>query len=169
MEKKLALASNIAILVLAVVLSVILIRNEFVRYTTLRSEGNFTPLQSLVGKPFPISEPWEHSRNTIVLALQVGCHFCSASAPFYQMLIRNASLKETEIVAMMPNSVSEGEQYLKKLNLDIRHVEQVDLRRIAVDGTPTLFLVNRTGIVVGVWQGQLNDTDQRGVLSAMQN
>jgi peroxiredoxin len=163
MEKKLAMAANVAIIVVAILVGITFIRNW--RHSESANAQRINP-QVLVGKRFPIAQSWS-GRRTVVLALSVGCHYCSASAGFYQRLASYAAEHQANIVALVPQSKEEGARYVQELKLNIPVVGQVDFRQIDVSGTPTLFLVDGSGKVQDVWQGQLEDSRENKVFASL--
>jgi hypothetical protein len=168
MEKKLAAAANVAILVVAISTVVMLVRNEITarKHSAIVTQGSVNPA-ILVGKQFPITQHWTRYAKTVVLALSVGCHFCSASAPFYKQLTAYAGAHRANVVALLPQTKDESSHYVEALGLSIPAIQQVNFGDIDVVGTPTLFLVDSNGVVQKVWQGQLQTDQQREVLSLL--
>jgi hypothetical protein len=123
--------------------------------------------KDLVGRQFPVSQPWAAYQKTVVLALSVGCKYCSASAPFYQRLTAYAESRQVRVIALLPQSEEESALYLKALKVNIPIVAQVDFQQINVGGTPTLFLVDPKGIVQEAWQGQLQESRERKLFSVL--
>lgn len=163
MEKKLTMAANVAIIVVALLVGITFVRNW--RQSESANSQRVNP-QVLVGRQFPIAQSWSGHR-TVVLALSVGCHYCSASAGFYQRLAAYAAAHQANVVAMVPQSKEEGARYVEELKLNIPVVGQVDFRQIDVSGTPTLFLVDDSGKVKDVWQGQLEDSRENKVFASL--
>jgi len=164
MEKKLTIAANIAIIIVAVATIVMFVRNDMLAGRSAQS-----PIDPavLIGKQFPLSQSWSSHKKTVVLALHVGCRFCTASAPFYQRLTGYANAHQVNVLALLPDSKEESSQYIQHLGLTISTVPQVSFQKIDVRGTPTLFVVDSRGIVEKVWQGQLPDDEQKKVLSLL--
>jgi hypothetical protein len=163
MEKKLTMLANLLIIVVALAIGVQLLRGRMIS----GGDGNRVHATSLEGKKFPIEENWNPSKKTVVLALQVGCHYCSASAPFYARLSKFADDRGIKIIAALPNSQTEARTYLSGLNLNFRDVQQVDFANIQVSGTPTVFVVNDKGLVERVWEGQLREGEEEKVLALL--
>ena len=164
MEKKLTMAANVAIVLVAILVGITFVRNW--RQSENPTAKGINP-KVLVGKQFPIAQSWGGYRRTVVLVLSVGCHYCSASAPFYQRLTAYAASHQANVVALVPQSKEEGTQYIQQLKLKIPVVGQVDFQQIDVNGTPTLFLVDGKGLVQDVWQGQLEDNRENKVFSSL--
>jgi hypothetical protein len=108
---------------------------------------------------------WATHDWTLMLALQVGCKYCSASAPFYQRLAAAAEQsKKTHLMAIMPQAPPAARKYLESLSVPIADVRQAGLAEVGVTGTPTLALVNRYGMVVSVWYGRLSHSQEADLL-----
>jgi hypothetical protein len=125
----------------------------------------------LVGQHFSLPGiDWAQSQQTLVMALQTTCRFCSDSGPFYQELIRDrAKFARTRIVAVLPQVVEESKAYLGRLGVSVDDIRQGALAEIGVRGTPTLLLVNSAGVVTDVWAGKLQPTVEKEVLDRLHN
>jgi hypothetical protein len=111
---------------------------------------------------------WAKNSHTLLLVLQKGCHFCTESAPFYQQLIKQTSARnDLKLVALLPQPVAEGKQYLEEIGVDIADVRQVSPSQINVGGTPTLILVNNEGVATDVWAGKLPPDTEAQLLSKL--
>lgn len=112
---------------------------------------------------------WAKNQRTLVMALQTGCHFCSESSAFYQrMMQQRARYGGTQIVAVLPQPVDESREFLKSLGVNVDEIRQGSLKDIGVRGTPTLLLVNSTGIVTEAWSGKLPPDRENAVLARLQ-
>jgi len=121
--------------------------------TTVVGNSESDPIGHVLSLP---GLDWSKSQKTLVLALQTGCHFCSESGPFYQQLLRErAEFGSTRFVAVLPQSVQTSTTYLKKLGVAVDEVRQGSLTEIGVRGTPTLLIVNGSGVVSDAWYGRL--------------
>src|SRR5215213_5596546 len=67
-------------------------------------------------------------------------------------------------VAVLPQSINEGRNYLSSLGIQADEVLQVPLSSIDVSGTPTLMLVGRDGTVIRTWLGKLPPDLEKEVL-----
>ena len=93
---------------------------------------------------------------------------CTESAPFYQQLVKETSARsDIKLVALLPQTVDEGKQYLKEIGVDIADVRQVTPNEVNVGGTPTLILVNNDGVASEVWAGKLPPDTESQVLSKL--
>lgn len=101
----------------------------------------------------------------MILAISSTCHYCTESAPFYKKLAQEKA--STRLVAIMPQSSDEGRHYLEKLEIVVDEVRQLPSDRIGVEGTPTLLLLDSSGIVRQEWIGKLTPEREQSVLSAL--
>lgn len=176
MIKKLEVLANIAVVITSIVLCSVLVKKYFFSPTKQQA-----PAEAVASKSPPlnvsqrrtieagtkISLPgidWSKSTRTVVLALSTTCHFCSESAPFYQKL-QQQNPSNVRLVAVLPQSVEDGRNYLTKLGVSLNEVVQAPLASVGVSGTPTLLLINHDGVVTDSWVGKLSDGEAAKVIS----
>jgi hypothetical protein len=169
LHKRIELAANIAVIVVAVLL-VGLIAKRFLFVPKPPVASAKSPSDD-IKRGTKISLPdvdWTKKETHLVLVLQKGCHFCSESAPFYQRLA-TASRNRTdlELVAALPQSLSEAKGYLDELNVPIADIRQSSLGNLGVRGTPTLLLVDRAGSITDFWVGKLPPDKESEVLKRL--
>ncbi len=122
--------------------------------------------RSLVGTTLAsLSVKWQDNQQTLVLALSNSCHFCTESAPFYKRLAQNKG--QTRIVAVLPQSLEDGRAYLERLRVSVDEIRQLPLNKIGVNGTPTLLLVDSSGVVKNSWIGKLASDQEGSVFDAL--
>ena len=164
---KLETAANAATIIAALLLSVVLIKVYLIPSASRRPSP--TPPSIAVGtimKGRIDGLDWQKNWRTLVLALSTRCHFCSASAPFFRTLASKAG-KKIRIVALLPQPVDEAQKYLSGEGVRVDQIEQADLNRIGVRGTPTMLFVDSAGVVTNVWVGELQPVQQEQVLTAL--
>jgi len=111
---------------------------------------------------------WEQNKQTLLLVLREGCHFCNDSAGFYQRLVKESQASgNTIFVAVLPGTVDDSRKYLGHLAVPITEVRQEGLGALGVRGTPTLLLINDKGVVTKSWVGRLRADKEREVISAV--
>jgi thioredoxin-related protein len=165
-QKKLELAANIAIIVVAVILGYVLVK-QFVFPTPSAPAG--PSKQPEIGAKITLPETdFSTNEKTLILALRKGCHFCSESASFYQKLAQLAPEKGVRLIATFPHSVEEGQGYLKELNVPIADMKQADFAAMSVGGTPTLILTDKNGQVQKYWVGKLPADKETEVINSLQ-
>jgi thioredoxin-related protein len=122
---------------------------------------------SLIGKNLSATGiDWTANRQTLMLVLRKGCHFCEASTPFYQRLAKEMSTNpKTHLMAVMPTGDAENRQYLKDNKIDLPDVRKLSASSIGVRGTPTLLLVDGNGVVLNEWIGKLPPTQEQAVIT----
>jgi hypothetical protein len=160
---RLEVLANVAIIVVAVLLSFVLIKSYL-----LPNPSKEGPPDRRVPAGSKVSLPdvdWSGNNQTLLLALQKGCRFCSESAPFYQRLVREtAGRRDIHLLAVLPQDLDESKKYLGDLGVAIEDVRKAGLDSIGVHGTPTLILVNNQGVVTNSWVGKLSADGEAEVL-----
>lgn len=116
LNRKIEIAANLAILVVAILLAAFLVKNYFhagdLSATQRPPQGRQT--QIAVGSRLTsLDVDWHKSKQTLVLALSSNCHFCTDSAPFYRTLLQNK--KDTRVVAVLPQTVEDANQYFAEI------------------------------------------------------
>ena len=164
LTRKIELAANVAIIVVAVVLCAVLVKT----YLLAPKPEAQPQQQSLVGARVSVPEvDWGGNGRTLLLVLQKGCRFCAESAPFYQRLAREAG--QVRLVAVLPQQAEESREYLRELNVPVGEVRQAPFKDLGIRGTPTLLLVNGEGVVTGSWFGKLSPEKEEEVLGRLKS
>lgn len=156
--KRIEIAANVAIIAVALLLGLVLIKN----YLIVKQPENTAVFAT---KNAPVSLPgvnWSKNDQTLVLAVSSTCHFCTESAPFYRQL---AAHNRARLIAVLPQSAEEGKLYLEGLGVAVDEIKQISLSSINVSGTPTLILVNNDGVITDTWVGKLQAAQEADVLS----
>jgi thioredoxin-related protein len=163
--KRVELLTNVAIITVAILLCVVLVKRYLL---TPDAPAEAKPLAA--GEKISLADvDWQKGRQTLLIVLSQGCHFCAESVPFYQRLAKEArSRGDIQLVAVLPQSPEEGQKYLDDLGVPIKEVKQAPLSAIKVRGTPTLILVDGKGMVVDAWVGKLPSDQEAEVLSKLQ-
>lgn len=153
--QRVELATNLAIIVTALLLCTVLVKKYLLSPASPVAD-NVAPAKRpvQVGEKLSIEGvDWAKNGQTLILALSTTCHYCTESAPFYQQLTQKRG--SVRVVAVMPQNLDAGRQYLQKLGVSVDEVKQLPLESIRVQGTPTLLLLNREGVVTDEWVGRL--------------
>jgi thioredoxin-related protein len=167
LTKKIEFVANIAIIVVAVLVCVVLVKNYLLAD---RSKTDPRDMRVAAGTKLSLADvDWAKNGQTLLLVLQKGCRYCSESAPFYQRLVRETAGRENlRLIAVLPQETDEGKKYLSDLGLAIDEVRQAELDSVGVKGTPTLILINNAGVVVDSWVGKLPPEQESKVLERLQ-
>lgn len=154
-QRKIELLSNIAIIILAVLICGFFISRFGFAVTADKPGTKSSDMK--VGMKLPLTNmDWGTSGKTVVLALSANCHYCTESVPFYRELIqRRAGRGDVRFVVLMPQSIDISKQYLSDHNLVVEEIRQSALIGKMVSGTPTLIIVDSAGIVLNTWVGKL--------------
>lgn len=96
---------------------------------------------------------WSVSRRTLLLVLSTRCKYCTANALFYRRLVNQTLLtKNTNLIAVLPQTIKESEEYFARLDIKIDIVRQAVPASLGAKGTPTLILVDSNGTVIDSWE-----------------
>jgi hypothetical protein len=174
LSRKLETIANTSTIIVSILLSVVLIKVYLGHSSTAHGAAiasanradNIAPGKIIDGQFLGVD--WKMNQRTLVMAVSTTCHFCSESAPFYRKLAAETE-RNVKLVAVLPQPVSEGEEYLSGEGVHVDEVKQAPLPSIGVLGTPTLLLVNNVGAVTKVWVGELQANQEAEVISALQN
>jgi hypothetical protein len=164
-SKKIELVANVAIIVVACLLGVTLVKNYLLPKKPERTV-QAPPENRSVGNPTvsSLDIDWKKSKVTLLLVLSTQCHFCTESAPFYRELKKRDGV---HIVAVLPQDLPESKKYLTQLGIGVDEVRQVSLPSIGVEGTPTLLLVDQEGAIKNTWRGKLSRLQESSVLDRL--
>lgn len=183
--RNLQFLSNIATVVIAVLLCVITVKlfvspstngnivsnpkpNEVVSNTNTPSAIK-PPAVNPLGKPVPLENVnWKENKKTLVLYLSTSCRYCNESSPFYKQLLEKFSNdKNVKLIAVLPQPVDESKEHLKGLGVNIENVYNAQLSSMGVAATPTLLIVNESGVVSEYWRGKLNSDREKEVINKL--
>jgi hypothetical protein len=167
LRDKIGTAANVATIVLVVLLGTLLIRGNFV---SGRSKVSVPSPSIQIGADItrlPTGVNWSTNGRTLLMSLQTTCPYCTESAPFFRRLTAAAAGK-TRTVAVLPQPPDVAKRYLDGLGVRVDEIKQVSLPGIGVTRTPTLMLVDSSGVVRGAWTGELASDDEADVLSAVE-
>lgn len=161
--QRVELVTNIAIILVAILLGYFLIQKFF-----FQQKLQQPPVEIVKGTKVSLTDTdWSANRKTLILVLQKDCHFCSESMPFYKKLSEKAKEKGIKLIAVLPNSREESQLYLKENGLEIQEIKQAQLNSINVRGTPTLILVNDKSEVLDSWIGKLPSQKEQEVIDKL--
>ena len=167
--KKTELLANIAIIVVAILVGVVVVK----RFVLSPEESNGPAEFKEISAGENISLPdvdWAKNDKTLLVVISKGCHFCSDSAAFYKRLVQEMTeRKNFKLIAVFPHGVDEGKEYLNGLNVQITELRQASLNSIKVRGTPMLILVDNAGVVTDTWLGQLPPDKESEVFNRLQS
>jgi hypothetical protein len=165
MSKRIEVVSNVATIIVAVLLSFVLVR-EFVLPRPHPAPGAAgVAVGSNLQRALP-GVSWSKNGETLVFALSTQCHFCTESAPFFQRIGKQIPLT-VSMLAVLPQSKPDAQRYLTKMGVPIKDVRQANLTSIGVSGTPTLLVVDDAGIVTHVWVGKPLRNQESEILSTL--
>jgi len=164
LTQRVEVVSNIAVIIVAVLFGYFLIQKFF-----FSNQSQPQPPKE-IEKGAKISLPdveWQSDQKVILLVLQKDCKYCTESMPFYKSLTQKASEKGVRVIAVLPNSLEESNQYFKENGVQIQQIRQTSLDMVNVRGTPTLILLNERGEVSNSWVGKLPSSKEQEVINQL--
>ncbi len=164
MKNKIEVAANVTVIVLAVVIGSVFLKDRF-------GTPGPGPNEVKVGDQLPglHAYSWKAHDRTLVLALRNGCHFCEASMPFYRKLaqLEQSSQIGVHLIAVFPDDPAVVRQVVETQQLTIEVLPGLELGQVKVQATPTLMLVDEQGRVSKVWMGELPAAEEAEVIAAI--
>lgn len=163
MKAKLEAIANVTVIVVALAVGLVVLRGQLAAPHTAPSLSAGYRLPQVSGID------WSRHQQTLVLALNTGCHFCQDSAPFYQRLAQaqRPGTEDVEVVAVFPNDPEAVQQLVKDEGLTLRSIPAIPLEKLGVAGTPTLILVDRQGRVERTWFGLLTPREELELMAVV--
>ena len=159
--------ANIAVIITAIVLCTVLVRKQLfldeqtpVFSAAISSVSTVSHGVKVGEKDIRCLVEWSLRDRTLVLALSTSCHFCTESAPFYRALEKTKP-PNVQLVAILPQEPDESRNYLTKRGLHLSDIAKASLASIGVNGTPTLILVDKNGLVKQSWRENCPRPTQR--------
>lgn len=166
LTKKVEMAANVAIILVAVLLAAVLTRQYLFPAQNQNQAQRPAPPVPQNGKPVTLADvDWKKNGKTLLLVVSSTCRFCTDSAPFYQRLVKERG--SAQVIALVPQPPEEGRAYMQKLGVEVADVRQVSLAELGVGGTPTLILVDGEGKVSGAWVGALQPDKENEVIGRL--
>ena len=104
---------------------------------------------------------------TLVLAVRSSCKFCTESMPFYGRLAHDLhdTNPKIQIVAVSTDSEEVLTKYFESNNVQAPVIRTVTAEQLRISGTPTILLVDGSGVIQGTWIGLLKPDQHAVVLS----
>jgi peroxiredoxin len=153
MKSKIELGLNIVIVVAILVIAGVLVKRTFfaeeAKKPTLEAQA-----QQLLGTRISVpGADWAQNKKSLVFFLKKDCIYCDVVAPSYRQLIGEAENANVKLIAILPNPVQVGREYVQSLGLPINNVQTGVLASYKIPGTPSVLVVDAEGIVRGIWIG----------------
>ena len=159
-EKSLERASNIAVIVVAVVVVFTLLHREFRSSTPSHAslKGTHFSLSSVTTAPAKVN---------LVLGISTVCHFCEQNVGFYQQLSTLEAPGKLAFYTVFPQSATDAAAFLNQKAIHPNGVVSSPLSQYKITGTPTLLLVDASGKVQEAWVGALDASRQAEVVKTI--
>jgi len=163
-SRTIELTTNIAIITVAILLSIVLVKNYLLPGS--KSEPGAPPTVPVGTKISLQDVNWAAKKRTLLMALSDTCRYCTESADFYKKLAQErAKHDDVRIIAVLPQDVSAAQAYLNKLGFSVDEVRHSPLDAVGVQATPTLILLDDKGVVTASWVGKLPPEKETEVIN----
>lgn len=108
--------------------------------------------------------------RTLVMVLREECRFCRESVPFYRQLTSDIAQAEgvnVKVVVASSDPTTQMSAYLNRNEIRTDRVANVKPGDLKVPGTPFLMLLDRHGVVLNLWRGQIPTAQEKEVYQAL--
>jgi hypothetical protein len=126
------------------------------------------PQASLVGKALTFPEvDWRLSNVNVLVLINDQCHYCEKSTPFFQRIsqLRAGSNGKVRFFAVSQQTEEKTRNYLNAHQILTDGVVRASHGIAQVTNTPTLILVNSSGVVKNAYIGLLTDEQEKVVFA----
>ncbi len=154
-------ASNIAVILVAIVVLFSIVRHEFFHPSLNNNaslKGTRVQMAAITMAPAKVN---------LVLGISTVCHFCEQNVPFYQQLSTLESPGKLAFFTVFPQSATEATDFLNQKAIHPTGVVSSQLSKYKITGTPTLLLVDASGKVKEAWVGALDTPRQADVIKTI--
>jgi hypothetical protein len=111
------------------------------------------------------------AERTLLVVMKSDCPYCTASSPFYRRILEEQTSRQARervrIVFVAADSDNQFDKYLAANDLPADSPIRVPFSHLRIRGTPTLLLVNRSGRVESIWEGQVSASTEDEVLETV--
>jgi hypothetical protein len=159
MKGKMELVANVALTIAAMAVT-------WVAYSQYHAARPSSPPSYAVGERISTIPSLASSNGSkaLLVVVRSGCAFCTASMPFYHSLTSGRpSGSTTRIIVVTPDDQDTADRYLSSHDVHADQIITVRAGTFKASGTPTLYLIDSTGVVRNVWEGQLNPSQESEV------
>jgi peroxiredoxin len=166
LKNYLEIATNVAVLLVAVVVLSVFAWNYFTRRSMPQIQAGLQKGQ-VFGQVLGIN--YHDTPQTLLIAMSTKCHYCTESLPFYRQLAeaQRTNGRSTHIVAVFPNREEEVRQYAQQNNLDLDTIAGVNLATLNISGTPTAVLIDSSGRISDFWVGKQPEDTEKQIIRAV--
>ena len=163
------LVANIALTVMCLLVSGVVVERYVIqRFVKQPDTGEYRQGQRLTGDMGTIVNS-KSARVTAVVVVSQRCKFCQESVDFYRRLVALPDVREGRVqILFMGYHAEDAKAFLvtHQLPVDDLRATPSDLRA-KVQGTPTVLIVDRNGLIMGAWKGKLNSNQERNVFTTV--
>lgn len=141
----------------------------------------YTKSQLLITKPAPVLPDFKIGevvrisglsvdKPTLVLGISPRCSGCKKDIPIYQRVALTKKVVDgkVEVAAiLLARATIEAESFLLQNHIPGAMTVVHDQKEFPFNGTPTILLLDRRHVVIGVWKGGLTPERERELLALL--
>ena len=109
----------------------------------------------------------KQSELSLVVVVRSDCHFCVESLPFYRELDRRHKIHpgQFSLYVVSNEPVEKLRAFVDNSSMSPDGIATVDFSNIGIPGTPTVAVIDKTGMVKRIFFGKLGDSASRELLA----
>ncbi|MGA9770231.1 MAG: hypothetical protein WBV94_14415 [Blastocatellia bacterium] len=156
-------ASNVAVVVVALVVVISFIRGYISPSPAVRLQGG---LQKGTQFPQVIGIDFSKSQRTLLVALDPNCESCVESFPFFKSLADKLYSKsnEAKMVVMFESSEETTKRYVRENQLKADAVFGTDFKAFNLSAIPAIILINNQGTIIDFWLGKPSNSIEEQII-----
>ncbi len=166
LKNSIEVASNIAVVVVALVFLVSFARSSFLpmpQHLVLQSG-----LQK--GSQFPQLPGVDFSRSqkTLLVAMDSKCDSCKESLPFLKNLAGSFSGRsDARMIAVFPSAEEEAKRYARQNQLNMDTIFGLDFKMLHLKAIPAMILIDSSGTVIDFWLGKPSEDTEKQIVNSL--
>ena len=159
-------ASNVAVVVVALVVVISFIRGYISPSPPVRLQGG---LQKGTQFPQVMGIDFSKSQRTLLVALDPNCESCVESLPFFKSLADKLYSKsnEAKMVAVFESSEEPTKRYVRENQLKADAVFGVDFKALNLNAIPAIILIDNRGTVIDFWLGKPSNSIEDQIIKQL--
>lgn len=167
--RKIEIGGNIAIVAVAFLLLVILVKRHFISSTTSNGTSSARSNKIHVGSKFSLPDiDWSQYGQTLAVVMSEGCNHCVESVPFYRRLSQALSVQKTaRFLALFSNASADAYKYLKDTGVKADSLMLAPLAELGISLLPSIYLVDEGGTITDAWVGKLSSEGESKLLGRL--
>ena len=159
-------ASNVAVVVVALVVVISFIRGYISPSPSVRLQGG---LQKGIQFPQVMGIDFSKSQRTLLVALDPNCESCVESLPFFKSLADKLYNKsnEAKMIALFESSEEPTKRYILENQLKADAVFGADFKALNLSAIPAIILIDNQGTIIDFWLGKPSNSIEEQIIKQL--